>query len=178
MYVTGIHEVLWGGLLLAVTLTMHGFGMMLVLRVYGIFKDRLEQSRSVLLGIGNIILGSWIIILVHLTEVFVWAGFFLWQGAVNSGTPAAANFSLCYYFSLWDYTCLGSNYNLVLRWRLLEGMIAIAGLLTFAWSTGVLLTLAQDFHDQPLEIVKERQARKHPKPQAPSINLQGEPNLS
>jgi len=178
MYVTGIHEVLWGSLLVAVTLSLHGFGMVFTLRVYGAFKERLEQSQSIMLGIGSIIVGSWMIILVHLIEVFVWAGFFLWQGAVNSGTSSPANASLSYYFSLCEYTCLGSDYNLVLRWRLLEGMIAIAGLLTFAWSTGVLLTMAQDFQDQRLRIIKERRVKTHPKSQAPSVHSQRDPKLS
>jgi hypothetical protein len=39
-------------------------------------------------------------------------------------------------------------------------MIAVAGLMTFAWSTGVLLTLAQTFQDQQLELLKERLARR------------------
>jgi hypothetical protein len=59
-----------------------------------------------------------------------------------------------------DYTTLGCKYNLVLRWRLLEGMIAMAGLLTFAWSTGVLFTLAHDFQNQQLQLLKERRGRR------------------
>jgi len=42
---------------------------------------------------------------------------------------------------------------------LLEGMIATAGLLGFAWSTGVLLTLAQEFQDQQMQWLKARRAR-------------------
>ena len=45
------------------------------------------------------------------------------------------------------------------RWRLLEGMIATAGLLGFAWSTGVLLTLAQDFQEQQMQRLKDRRAK-------------------
>jgi hypothetical protein len=78
-----------------------------------------------------------------------------------------ANSSLCYYFALLDYTCLGSNYNLHLQWRLLEGMISMAGLLTFAWSTGVLMTLAQDFQDTQMQLLKQKRAKRHPKPGAP-----------
>jgi hypothetical protein len=42
-------------------------------------------------------------------------------------------------------------------------MIATAGLLTFAWSTGILLTLAQDFQDQQLKLLKQRREKRHPK---------------
>ena len=163
LYVTGLHEVLWGSLLVAVTLAMHGLGMLGTLRLSGAFKDRFDRSQSFAFGLAAIILASWMIILVHLLEVFVWAGFFLATNAVNTQSSVNANASLCYYFALCDYTCLGSNYNLHLRWRLLEGMIAMAGLLTFAWSTGVLLTLAQEFQDQQLLLLKQRREKqRHP----------------
>jgi hypothetical protein len=67
-----------------------------------------------------------------------------------------------------DYTTLGCDFNLLIRWRLLEGMIAVAGLLTFAWSTGILLTLAQDFQDQELQLFKQRRAKKHSQPHPPN----------
>jgi hypothetical protein len=58
------------------------------------------------------------------------------------------NTSIAYYLALLDYATLGSPYNLPHNWRLLEGMIAIAGLMTFAWSTGILIVMAQNFQDQ------------------------------
>ncbi len=58
------------------------------------------------------------------------------------------NTSTAYYFALLEYTTLGSTLHLPLRWRLLEGLTAIAGVLTFAWSTGVLLALAQTFRNR------------------------------
>jgi hypothetical protein len=147
----------------AITMVLHGFGMLLVLRTHGAFKERFEQAPSFIKGMVMLILASWMILLVHLVEVFAWAGFFYWTHAVNTLTSAPANASLCYYFALMDYTTLGSDYNLHLRWRLLEGMIAVAGLLTFAWSTGVLLTLAQEFQDQEMLLLKQRRARERSK---------------
>jgi hypothetical protein len=41
-------------------------------------------------------------------------------------------------------------------------MIAMAGLLTFAWSTGVLLTIAQDFQDQQMQLLKRRREKHRP----------------
>ncbi len=164
-YVTSLEEIFWGGTLVAITMAMHGFGMLLVLRVNGALRHRFEQNPGFVSGLFVLVLASWMILLVHLLEVFSWAGFFLWKSAVNAGS---VNSSLCYYFALMDYTTLGCNYNLVQRWRLLEGMIAIAGLLTFAWSTGVLLTLAQDFQDQQMELLKRRREKRHSKPAAPS----------
>jgi len=40
-----------------------------------------------------------------------------------------------------NYTTLQAGY-LPQRWRLLEGMLGMAGLLTFAWSTSILFSLA------------------------------------
>lgn len=124
-------------------------------------KTRLQRYEFLGAGMFVIIAASWAIILVHLVEVGVWAHFFLWNQAVAG---AHNNLSLCFYFALMDYTTLGSSYNLRLDWRLLEGMIGIAGMLTFAWSTGILLTLAQDFQDRHLAIMRARLARLRGKP--------------
>jgi hypothetical protein len=169
-YVTSLEEIMWGGFLVAVTLAMHGCGMLAVLRTSGALRERSAGTPSLTFGLTVLVLSGWMILLVHLIEVMVWAGFFYWQNAVNAasdGTAAAtANTSLCYYFALLDYTCLGSNYNLHLRWRLLEGMISMAGLLTFAWSTGVLMTLAQEFQDQQLSLIKQKREKRRAKPAA------------
>jgi hypothetical protein len=159
-YITSSEEIFWGRTLVAITMAMHAFGMLLVLRAKGGLKERFDQTPSLFKGMLILIVSSWMILLVHLIEVFTWAGFFLWTNAVNTTTSARADASLCYYFALMDYTTLGSSYNLHLRWRLLEGMIAVAGLLTFAWSTGVLLTLAQEFQDQQMSLLTQRRARR------------------
>lgn len=140
-YVTSLEEVLWGGTLVAVTMVLHGLGMIGVLRANQAVKDRFGGKTSLIRGLIPLILMSWSILLVHLVEVLVWALFFIWKGAF-------ANRSIAYYFSLNEYTTVGSDYNLPPHWRLLEGMIATAGLLAFAWSTGIFMTLAQQFQDQ------------------------------
>lgn len=156
-YVISLEEVCWGSTLIAITMVMHGLGMLSILRVGEALKQRFEARPTFASGLLILVLASWMIMLVHLSEVIVWAGFFLWKGAF-------ANHSIAYYFSLNEYTTVGSNYNLPLRWRLLEGLIATAGLLTFAWSTGVLLTLAQDFQEQQMRLIKQKRAKRHAKP--------------
>jgi len=155
-YATSLEKMVWGGTLVAVTLAIHGFGMVWTMHAASSLKQRFARNETFAMGMGIIILASWMIIVVHLAEVLVWAGFFLACG----GMP---NASLSYYFALMDYTTLGSNFNLPHRWRLLEGMIAIAGLMTFAWSTGVLLTLAQEFQDQQLQVLRRRREKFAPK---------------
>lgn len=148
-YVTSLEEVCWGAILIAVTMILHGLGMLLVLRVNTRLQFRLERRPSFLTDIGSLILASWMIVLVHLVEVFIWAGFFVWKKAFENG-------STCYYFALNEYTTVGSALGLPLHWRLLEGLIAAAGLLTFAWSTGVLLTLAQNFQERQMKAFRQK----------------------
>lgn len=148
-YIVSLSEVVWGGLLVGVTLVMHGFGMLAVLRFTDAFKRRFEQQPSFIGSISNLILASWIITAVHLMEVIMWAGFFQWNRCF-------ANYSTASYFALMEYTTVGSAYDLPQRWRLLEGMTATAGLLGFAWSTGVLMTLAQDFQNQQMQRRQQR----------------------
>lgn len=139
-------------MLVALTMIVDGIGMILTLYASRSFAERFATSRSLLVGLSTLVLASWIIILVHCSEVVIWAAFFFWTG----GMP---NVSTAYYYALLEYTTLGSSLNLPLHWRLLEGLTAIAGVLTFAWSTGVLLTLAQSFQEQQLLILQQRRER-------------------
>jgi hypothetical protein len=158
-YIISLEEVFWGGVLVAITMTMHGFGMPIILRVQYFLRRRFEATPSFAKGIVILIFASWSILFVHLLEVVVWAAFFLWKGALPSA-------SLAYYFSLNEYTTVGSAYGLPQHWRLLEGMIAMAGLLTFAWSTGILFTLAQDFQEQQMKLIEQRHKRQSATPRA------------
>jgi hypothetical protein len=161
-YVISLDELFWGGMLVAITMAMHGFGMLGILRITNHLKQRFERKTGFVSGLFILILSSWMILLVHLTEVMVWAAFFLWKGAFP-------NHSVAYYFSLNEYTTVGSNFSLPQHWRLLEGMIATAGLLTFAWSTGILLTLAQEFQDQQLQLLKQRREKRHKPGDGPQL---------
>jgi len=152
-YVTSFEEILWGISLVAITMAIHGCGMLLTLYTSHALKHRQGAALSHLRSFAVLIVASWMIVLIHLLELVVWAAFFLWQHAM----PTA---SASYYFALMQYTTVGSSFDLPLRWRLLEGMLPIAGLLTFAWSTGVLFTLAQDFQSTQLSLIHERRAAR------------------
>ena len=156
-YATRVEEMLWGIVLVALTLVIHGLGMILTLHLSDGFKQRFGQPPSFVSGMSNLILASWMISLVHIVEVLMWSGFFQWKHCF-------ANFSTATYFAFLEYTTVGSAFNLPLKWRLLEGMIATAGLLGFAWSTGVLLTLAQEFQDQQMQRLKLRRENRQTKP--------------
>ncbi len=152
-YVTSLEEVLWGITLVAITMAIHGCGMIATLFTSHSIRQASEGSPSFWRGGAILILASWMIVLIHLFELIVWAVFFVWQGAMPSASTA-------YYFSLMQYTTVGSTLNLPFRWRLLDGMLPIAGLMTFAWSTGVLFALAQEFQSTQLALIHERRAAR------------------
>jgi hypothetical protein len=168
-YVISAEEIFCGILLVAVTMVVHGLGMVLTLYASRLFTERFGTGRALLVGLGTLILASWIIVLVHCGEVVIWAAFFyFWTG----GMP---NASTAYYYALLEYTTLGSSLDLPLHWRLLEGLIAIAGVLAFAWSTSILLTLAQGFQDQQLLALERRRERhrRGPTPSATGLSADG-----
>src|SRR5580765_984260 len=149
LYVTSLEEVFYGGALVALTMALHGFGMLGVVRANHTLKNCLGPRTNIVANLLPVIFNSWLIMLVHLVEVALWALFFLWKGAFP-------NHSTAYYFSLNEYTTVGSNFNLPLKWRLLDGMLASGGLLAFAWPNGILCTVPQEFRDHHTSLFVQR----------------------
>jgi hypothetical protein len=143
-HVTSLEEVTWGVVLVAVTMTIHAFAMPMTLAACSVARKRGPSRQGFFSGVRVLLLASGLIVVAHLVEVGVWAGFFLVRGAFPTSSSA-------FYYSLLQYTTVGSELSLPDRWHLLGGMIAIAGALAFAWSTAVLLALAQRFQDQQLK---------------------------
>jgi len=154
LYVISAEEILWGGLLVAVTMVIHGVGMFLILGLTDGLKERFGPLESFVGGLGLVVLAAVLIVTVNLVEVIVWALFFVMQGA-------QPNHSVAFYNALLNYTTLQAGY-LPKRWHLLEAGLGMAGLLTVAWSTGILYMLAQDFQNQQLQKRKRRQELERP----------------
>jgi hypothetical protein len=148
-HVTSLEEVGWGIALIAITMMIHAFGMLVTLTVGGSTRNRLRVAAGFFTNIRVLVATSWVIVFVHLGEVAVWAGFFVWREAMPSMSAA-------YYYSLMQYVTVGSELTLPVRWRLLGGLIGISGLLTFAWSTTVLLRLAQRFEEKQMHLIAAR----------------------
>lgn len=150
LFVIKLDEVMWGSLLVAITMAIHGTGMFSILRLVDAIKERFEPLESFVGGLGLIILASLLIIVTNIVEVVVWTAFFFFQGAQTNHHKA-------FYNAMLNYTTLQAGY-LPERWRLLEALLGMAGLLTVAWSTGILYMLAQDFQDNQLR--KRRRQRE------------------
>jgi len=150
LYVIKLHEIMWGGLLLAITMAIHGTGMFAVLRATDSLKERFAPMESFAAGLGVVILASLLIMLTNIVEVMMWTMFFVLNGA-------QPNHSAGFYNAMLNYTTLQAGY-LPAHWRLLEALLGMAGLLTVAWSTGILYMLAQEFQDTQLR--KRRRIRE------------------
>ena len=159
IYVIKLDEVMWGGLLVAITMAIHGTGMFSILRLADAIKEHYDPLESFAGGLGLVIVASLLIITTNIIEVMVWTVFFFVEGAQT-------NHSIAFYNAMLNYTTLQAGY-LPQRWHLLEPLLGMAGLLTVAWSTGILYMLAKDFQDNQLRIRKqrrERQGKSNPKP--------------
>jgi len=155
IYVTSLEEVLWGALLVALTMAMQGIGVVVTLRASGALQrrqggqsTRRSGIRLLVVATWLLVVATWLLVVVHLIEVLGWAAFFRLADAF-------ANTSTAFYYALMQYTTVSSGIHLPDRLRLLGGMIAMSGLLTFAWSTSVLLILARQFQEQASQPLQE-----------------------
>jgi hypothetical protein len=77
------------------------------------------------------------VLLVETINVWVWALVFLAVGAIHNLEPAV-------YFSLTSFTTLGiGDIALDPNWRLLSGLTAANGFLSFGWSTAYMVELVR-----------------------------------
>jgi len=118
-----IKQLLIAWALMASSVAIHASGI-----VAGLTAARRHLGRSswtfVFVG-----LAGWIILL-HVSEIIVWAAVYTWRGAMPDMASAM-------YFSAVTYTTTGYG-DLVLppSWRLVGAVEALTGILMCGWSTG------------------------------------------
>ena len=128
-----ITSLLTAGGLMALCVIIHAAGITLAL---GKLRNRAESVRQFWRGTWLFIMvAAWIVVL-HLSEIAVWAAVYSWRGAMP-GLQAAL------YFSAVTYTTTGYG-DLVLPpdWRLVGGVEALTGILMCGWSTGFFFAVA------------------------------------
>ena len=86
---------------------------------------------------GTIVIGVLFVMLVQTANVWVWALTFYFAGVFQKFEPAL-------YFSLVSFSTLGFG-DIILdeKWRLLSGLTAANGLLSFGWSTAYMVELVR-----------------------------------
>lgn len=108
------------------------------------FARRLEKSMLFLrrhfhrfANTAAIVLGALFVMLVHTVQVWIWAVTFHLTGALNG-------FETSLYFSLVSFTTVGyGDITLGPEWRLLSGITAANGFLSFGWSTAYMVELVR-----------------------------------
>jgi hypothetical protein len=143
LYVAGLEELAWGSGLIAITMAVHAVGMVLINRTSSALGSWIDSRVRFAPLLGPLVFSAWMIALLHLSEVAIWAAFLTSKGLLP-------NASVSYSFALMTYTTLGSQFYLPLDWRMLQGMLAMAGLMTFAWTAGAIVNLAQEFQARHL----------------------------
>jgi hypothetical protein len=95
------------------------------------------------------------LILVHVFQAGIWAGFYYERTLFN-------NFETSLYFSIVSYTTIGyGDVVLPQRWRLLGGIEALSGVLLCGLSTAFVFAIVNSFFQMRLaERVKQRERRE------------------
>lgn len=129
--------------LMAVCVTIHAAGLSWALR-------RLRGKRPSIRFWPNlrlfVVMAIWMVLL-HLTEVFVWAVMYARDGALPD-LPTA------FYFSVVTYTTTGyGDVVLPTAWRLDGAVEALTGILMCGWSTGFFFAIVNRIYEVRPEAV-------------------------
>ena len=128
------------------TTLMTALGIALTVAVqaemYNLFWHRFERVVAIcrrglhrFANTGAIIIGVLYILLIHTINVWIWACVFYAVGAFAELEPSL-------YFSLIAFTTVGfGDITLGPDWRLLSGLTAANGFLSFGWSTAYMFEL-------------------------------------
>lgn len=128
----------WACLLMALCVVIHAAGVAAALRRLRKMASSINTfSSGVLLFV---LLAAWMVIL-HLSEITVWAAAFVLNGALPSLETAL-------YFSAVTYTTTGyGDVVLPQGWRLDGGVEALTGILMCGWSTAFFFAIVTRLHE-------------------------------
>ena len=121
--------ILAAAVLVAITVAIHAAGMGLVLS--HLMKSQAMPPARPWPITRLLIRLTWLLILIHVAEIAVWALFYLWKGCLPDVESA-------FYFSGVTYTTIGYG-DLVLPkpWRMLGAIEGVTGILMCALSAGL-----------------------------------------
>lgn len=94
---------------------------------------------------------------LHIAEIFLWAAFYFWQGALPQ-------LERCFYFSASSYTTLGCGDIVLSHPGRLEGVTeALTGVLLLGWSAAYFFSVVSRLFEIRGDLW-ERQVDKHASP--------------
>lgn len=145
-----IIEILLGLSLTVGTLFVHSVGMYMVMHRFelnwpGYLKEKSEFRRQ--FAFGRLVM---LMLLTHLIEVLLIA-------LVLFGIHAFLDLRTAFYFTGETYTTLGfGDILLPAGWRQLALFIAMSGLFSFGWSTGVLVSIVGKTYEAQFRNLRNR----------------------
>jgi len=135
----------WGLSLIALTIAMHGAGVILMAFAGVSIRARIENRNHVHLRhvaaiqIGLIGAVGLLLAALHGVEAVLWAAAYWWLGALNSPTDAIL-------YSVDSMSTLGaSGLTLEPHWRLIDALEAMDGMLLFGISTAYIFAMVQAY---------------------------------
>jgi voltage-gated potassium channel len=136
--------------LMSATVIIHGFGTLeAISRLSRLWRQNKGSQRGSFVSAIHVLRGVSFLLFLHLLEAGVWAGFYFASGTLPDFETAA-------YFSLTSYTTLGyGDVLLPAPWRILGPFEGAVGILTFGWSTGILVTTLSTIYGSRLRPVGE-----------------------
>ena len=144
-------KMLVAAVLVAITVAVHAGGLGMVL--WAIDRSRVTPPSHPAAVTWLLIRVIWLLILVHVAAITVWALFYWWRECLPSAEAA-------FYFSGVTYTTLGyAEGTLSRQWRIMAPMMAMSGVFAFGWTTSVLFSIVGDGGAAAAEAALERSER-------------------
>lgn len=145
-----ILEIILGLSLTICTLIVHGIGMYLVMHRFELNWPRYLNEKNEIrrqFYFGQLVI---LMLLTHISEILLIA-------AVLLGIHAFADLRTAFYFTGETYTTVGfGDVLLPSGWRQLALFIAMSGLFSFGWSTGVLVGIVGKTYEAQFSNLRKR----------------------
>jgi len=120
-----IRQLLFAGPTMALCVLAHAVGVTVAAR-----RLSIVQAARFSQWVWMFIRLAWLIVLLHLVEITLWAFLYLWREAMPDLQSAV-------YFSAVTYTTTGyGDLVLPMEWRLVGAVEALTGILMCGWSAG------------------------------------------
>ena len=151
-------DFIFGGGMLLVIVLVHAAGMRML-------TDRFEK-RLLTFGISHstwrpdVLMGLvvFLMLLLHLFEIWLWAAALVYSGLVQNWRAAG-------FFAANTYTTVGyGNFLLPEGWHMLAPIIAISGLFTFGWTGSVLVEIVRRCQEIKTAAFRAKLERSHKPP--------------
>lgn len=121
--------------MVGVTVLIHFWGLILLLRIMGHTGSRLRADKSRLGQAALVVMVVFGIFALHTLQIWLYAMLYIWLGALPSLEPAL-------YFSTVTFVAVGYGDVVLPRaWRMLSAIEAANGVILIAWSTAFLFSV-------------------------------------